>query len=110
MTEQKLSSGLDLDIHKSLVPLDADTMIPTESGLPLRMKLRGMAAIKVTGKVSVSGLPSIFKIIRADQLKKDITLNLELRPRYLVYYQLPLYTIFVSIFIHSNKSNISNNR
>ncbi|XP_061168026.1 vitellogenin-1-like [Saccostrea echinata] len=84
VTEQKMKSGIDIDIHRSLIPLDADTMIPTESGLPLRLKLRGTAAVKVTGKMKVSGVPSLFQINRPGKAARELGLDLELNPSVLV--------------------------
>nr|ANB82451.1 vitellogenin [Saccostrea glomerata]ANB82452.1 vitellogenin [Saccostrea glomerata] len=84
VSEQKMKSGMDMDIHRSLIPLDADTMIPTESGLPLRLRLRGTAAVKVTGKVKVSGVPSLFEINRPGKAARELGLDLEISPSVLV--------------------------
>ncbi|XP_062587564.1 vitellogenin-2-like isoform X2 [Saccostrea cucullata] len=84
VSEQKMKSGIDMDIHRSLIPIDADTMIPTESGLPLRLRLRGTAAVKVTGKVKVSGVPSLFEINRPGKAARELGLDLELSPSVLV--------------------------
>lgn len=83
VSEADLKKGLDVDIHRSTMPFDAETIIPTECGLPLHLKLRGTAAIKVTGKISVTGLPSLLAINRPGKLAKELSLDMELRPRYL---------------------------
>lgn len=81
VSEADLKKGLDVDIHRSTMPFDAETIIPTECGLPMHLKLRGTAAIKVTGKIGVTGLPSLLAINRPGKLAKELSLDMELRPR-----------------------------
>lgn len=81
VSEQDLKTGLNVEVHRSTMPLDAEIMIPSECGLPLRLKLHGTAAIKVTGKVGVTGIPSIFEINRPGKQAKELSFNFELRPR-----------------------------
>lgn len=81
VSEQELKTGLNVEVHRSTMPLDAEIMIPSECGLPLRLKLHGTAAIKVTGKVGVTGIPSIFEINRPGKQAEELSFNIELRPR-----------------------------
>ncbi|KAJ8306212.1 hypothetical protein KUTeg_016757 [Tegillarca granosa] len=79
-TEQGLQVGKPISFYKTYIMGNTENVLATEVGLPIHLKLRSSSMFKIEGRMSISGLPALFRSNRPGQDPNEISGRLSIQP------------------------------